>query len=96
LPICIYLYRELLWKVAVFLRVDTVSLGVAVESDSPLSGYYGNDTLFGDWYRKDYKIGIKAGVCVYKSSLNCTKEVPFQIQDSKFNICSSRFEIEYT
>jgi len=22
------------------------------------------DTLFGDWYRKDYTIGIKAGVCV--------------------------------
>ena len=50
---------------AVFLRVDTVSLEVAVESDSPLSGCYGNYTLFGDWYRKDYQLAIKAGVCAY-------------------------------
>jgi len=58
--------------VAVFLRVDTVSLEVAVESDSPLSGCYGNDTLFGNWYRKDYQIAIKAGVCAY----NCRYRIP--------------------
>jgi hypothetical protein len=45
----------------------TVSLGVAMESDSFFMGCYGRDSLINLLYRKWHQgqVGMKAGVCVY-------------------------------